>query len=210
MGRKDATKAARLPSNANNDYAPAELSLTHGGWCGPVRDGGVGPTMGKKVAGFLLARPSVLHVDELINKKDPVQVRYLLTKLTEQKTPIQVPMPIDGPARRASLGLRRVSLWQVAFFQGTVPLESDILFPRLLHFLEHCPVWSINLGELRFSEEQCTKLAETLKLSGVTHMHAPLSASSARLPPPPHHRWCSHSLARMHPCRLLDHRRPWG
>ena len=31
-------------------------------------------------------------------------------------------------------------------------------------------VWSINLGELRFSEEQCSKLADALRLSGVTHM----------------------------------------
>ena len=31
-------------------------------------------------------------------------------------------------------------------------------------------VWSINLGEIRFSEEQCSRLADALRLSGVTHM----------------------------------------
>ena len=87
MGRK---KGTRPPADSENDYVPVELSLTHGGWCGPVRDGGVHPTVAKKVAGFMLSRPSVLHLDELINKKDPVQVRYLITRLTEQRTPIQV------------------------------------------------------------------------------------------------------------------------
>ena len=59
---------------------------------------------------------------------------------------------------------------QVAFLQGTVPFESDVLFPRLLDMLTLLPMWSVNLGELRFSEEQCARLAEALRASGVTHM----------------------------------------
>ena len=59
---------------------------------------------------------------------------------------------------------------QVAFLQGMVPLQHDDLFPRLLDLIAQCPVWSLNLGELRFSEEQCAKLADALRLSGVTHL----------------------------------------
>ena len=44
------------------------------------------------------------------------------------------------------------------------------LFAALCDLLRKCPVWSINLGELRFSEEQCVRLGATLAASGVTHM----------------------------------------
>ena len=84
---------------------------------------------------------------QLINKKDPLQVRYLMMNLIRQRMPVQV-----------------------AFLQGAVPLQNDDLFPRLLDLLTHCPVWSLNVGELRFSEAQCTRLADTLRLSGVTHL----------------------------------------
>ena len=59
---------------------------------------------------------------------------------------------------------------QVAFLQGMVPLQDDALFPRLVDLLSVCPVWSLNLGELRFSESQCSKLADALRTSGVTHL----------------------------------------
>ena len=59
---------------------------------------------------------------------------------------------------------------QVAFLQGMVPLQHDDLFPRLLDLIAQCPVWSLNLGELRFSEEQCQELSKSLRRSGVTHM----------------------------------------
>ena len=126
-----------------------ELALTNfnAGWCGPVRDHSIPGSVARKVAAFLQARPAVLHIDELINKKEPVQVRYLLQQVLKQRTPIQV-----------------------AFLQGVIPLQSDDLFPRLLDFLLRCPVWSVNLGELRFSEEQCVKLAAALREGGVTHM----------------------------------------
>jgi hypothetical protein len=123
------------------------LSLMHGGWCGPVRDGGVSTSCARSVKTVLEMRPAVLHADEIINKKDQTQVRYLLTELLRQKVPVQV-----------------------AFLQGAVPLQNEALFPRLLQLLTTCPVWSINLGEIRFSEEQCAKLAEALRQSGVTHM----------------------------------------
>ncbi|KAL1518540.1 hypothetical protein AB1Y20_002829 [Prymnesium parvum] len=124
------------------------LSLMHGGWCGPSRGHGVPSSCEHKVTAFVIARPAVLHVDEILNnKKDPLQVRFLLHRLIKQRVPVQV-----------------------AFLQGALPLQQPDLFPRLLNFLTQCPVWSVNLGELRFSEAQCKQLAETLRKSGVTHM----------------------------------------
>ena len=66
------------------------LSLMHGGWCGPVRDGGVSTSCARSVKTVLEMRPAVLHADEIINKKDQTQVRYLLTELLRQKVPVQV------------------------------------------------------------------------------------------------------------------------
>ena len=138
-----------LPPHSTNDPDDncATLSLMHGSWCGPVRDGGVPTSCARNVKTVLETRPSVLHADEIINKKDQTQVRYLLLELLRQKVPVQV-----------------------AFLQGAVPLQTESIFPRLLQLLTTCPLWSINLGELRFSEEQCEKLAEALRQSGVTHM----------------------------------------
>lgn len=120
----------------------------HGGWCGPSRDLNVPSSCAFKVMSFVVARPAVLHIDEILNnKKDPLQVRFLLQKLIKQRVPVQV-----------------------AFLQGALPLQQPDVFPRLLTFLVQCPVWSVNLGELRFSESQCKQLAETLRCSGVTHM----------------------------------------
>ena len=134
-GRDDSEQRART------------LSFTHGGWCGQENDVGITSSTAKKVQTFIQSRPSVMHVDVLINKKDPQQVGFLLRQLLSLKVPVQV-----------------------AFLQGTVPLQNDDLFTLLLEFLSACPVWSVNLGELRFSEVQCRRLSETLKTSGVTHM----------------------------------------
>ena len=138
-----------VPQNDSTDPDDdcSTLSLMHGGWCGPVRDGGVSTSCARNVKTFLELRPAVLHLDELINKKNETQVRYLMQELLRQRAPVQV-----------------------AFLQGAVPLQTDNLFPRLLQMLTTCPVWSINLGELRFTEDQCEKLAEVLRQSGVTHM----------------------------------------
>ena len=133
--------------DAEVDEDCTTLSLMVGGWCGPTRDHGVSTSCAHKVQTFLETRPAVLHMDEVVNKKDPIQVRYLLHELIKQRMPVQV-----------------------VFLQGTLPLEGDNLFPRLLELLSTCPVWSVNLGELRFSENQCSKLADTLRCSGVTHM----------------------------------------
>ena len=124
------------------------LTFMHAGWAGEPRDYRINnPSVIRKVMAFIEQRPAVLHNDELINKKDPLQVRYLMERLLKYKMPVQV-----------------------AFLQGMVPLQDDILFPRLLDFLTQCPVWSVNLGELRFSEAQCSRLAETLRVSGVPHL----------------------------------------
>jgi hypothetical protein len=134
--------------SARDGSAPEMLSLSHGGWCGPLRDQNVPVSCARKVQVFLSARPAVLHIDEILNnKKDPMQVRFLLTRLIKHRVPVQV-----------------------AFLQGSLPLQQGDQFPRLLQFLTVCPVWSVNLGELRFSEQQCQQLAETLRKSGVTHM----------------------------------------
>ena len=133
--------------NEDPDEDCETLTLMNGGWCGPVRDQHISVSCQRKVKSFLETRPAVLHADEIINKKKEIEVRYLLQELLRHRMPVQV-----------------------AFLQGAVPLQSDSVFPRLLELLVQCPVWSINLGELRFSEEQCSKLADSLRLSGVTHM----------------------------------------
>ena len=110
------------------------LTYMYAGWAGQFREYGVTPSVLRKVLTFLQTRPAVLHADELINKKDQLQVRFLMYQMIKHKMPVQV-----------------------AFFQGMLPLQHDDLFPRLLDVLTICPVWSVNLGELRFSEEQCAR-----------------------------------------------------
>jgi hypothetical protein len=124
-----------------------QLSSFHGAWVGQQRDHGVSISVVRRVQTFLQSRPAVLHLDELINKKDPLQVRYVMMRLIEERAPVQV-----------------------IFMQGALPLQHDDLFPRLLDLLSTCPVWSANLGELRFSDTQCAKLANALRMSGVTHL----------------------------------------
>lgn len=107
------------PGTSAEPASEDSLALAHGGWCGPRRDqlaGGVS----RRVQAFLQARTSVLHCDDIINKKDPVQVGYLLQKLLQHRSPVQV-----------------------AFLQGAIPLQNEKLFPRLLDFLHLCPVWSV-------------------------------------------------------------------
>jgi hypothetical protein len=111
------------PGPADDPFVQ-ELPLGQGGWCGHDNDR-VTASIAKKVAAFLLARPAVMHLDELINKKDPLQVAYLLRHLIDEAVPVQV-----------------------AFLQGAVPFQTEELFVRLLEFLTKCPVWSVNLGEL--------------------------------------------------------------
>ena len=106
------------PGTSAEPASEDSLALAYGGWCGPRRDqlaGGVS----RRVQAFLQARATVLHCDDIINKKDPVQVGYLLQKLLQHRSPVQV-----------------------AFLQGAIPLQNTVLFPRLLDFLQLCPVWS--------------------------------------------------------------------
>ena len=139
-------------SYTNRDEKPYDdpdkwLSISHGGWIGPATDT-VPVRVAKKIEAFVQSREPVLHIDEVLNnKKDVHQVRLLFQRLLEEKVPVQV-----------------------CFLQGAIPLQGDAAFAQLMRLLHECSVWSINLGELRFSEAQCAKLAETLKKSGVTHM----------------------------------------
>lgn len=109
---------ALLPEADNDDPddGAADLTLMHGGWCGPTRDHGISTSCARKVQSFLETRPAVLHIDEVVNKKDELQVRHLLHEMLRQRIPVQV-----------------------AFLQGTLPLQSDSLFPRLLNVLTTCP-----------------------------------------------------------------------
>jgi hypothetical protein len=58
----------------------------------------------------------------------------------------------------------------VVFLQGAKPLEKKDMFEQLLRMLRRKTIWSINLGELRFSWDQLEQLEEALKDSFVTHM----------------------------------------
>ena len=98
------------------------------------------------LSSLLTARSNALP-PQLINKKDPQHVAFLFQQLLIHRTPIQV-----------------------AFLQGAVPLQQSQHFAKLGELLCSCPIWSVNLGELRFSEEQCADLSKSLRRSGVTHM----------------------------------------
>ena len=157
------------------------LALAYGGWCGPRRDqlaGGVS----RRVQAFLQARATVLHCDDIINKKDPVQVGYLLQKLLQHRSPVQV-----------------------AFLQGAIPLQNTVLFPRLLDFLQLCPVWSAprhverrRLGRARPRRRGLHSSAAACTLPPLPHPFThpstqPLTPLPSSPPPrplrrPPHHR----------------------
>ena len=117
-------------------------------------------SVARKMQAFLQGRPGVLHLDEIINKKDPMQVRRLMDELMKHQIPIQV-----------------------AFLQGAIPLQTTAIFPRLLEFLLTCPVWSVNLGELRFSEVQCKELADTLRRAEAAESEAAAVAAKLGLKP---------------------------
>lgn len=138
------TCAGRPSASLDEDEV---LATSAGQWCETAGRSSLTASVARRLQAFLQARPGVLHLDEIINKKDPMQVGKLMSELAKHQIPIQV-----------------------AFLQGAIPLQTTSIFPRLLEFLLTCPVWSVNLGELRFSEEQCSKLAECLRKSGVTHM----------------------------------------
>ena len=145
-----AALAMPYTSYTNRDEKPYDdpdkwLSISHGGWIGPATDT-VPVRVAKKIEAFVQSREPVLHIDEVLNnKKDVHQVRLLFQRLLEEKVPVQV------------------------FLWGAI-LQGDAAFAQLMRLLHECSVWSINLGELRFSEAQCAKLAETLKKSGDAHV----------------------------------------
>ena len=101
-------KLAILDEDPDGGYK--YLTYKHGGWAGTPRDFQVSDTVIRTVSNFVQARPAVLHIDDLINKKKNNEVRFLASRLLEQRVPIQV-----------------------AFLQGTVPFESDVLFLSLIH-----------------------------------------------------------------------------
>lgn len=101
-----------------------------------------------RAAEWLDSRSPVLRLGELIRKEDPGEVRQLLERVLAQC--------------RGTL--------QVAFLQGATPLASAELFPLLERLLRETDVFSVNLGEIRLSDEQCGALAAALRDSHVTHM----------------------------------------
>ena len=59
---------------------------------------------------------------------------------------------------------------QVAYLQGTVIFQKSEMFPLLLELIKQRNIWSINLGELKFSIDQMTQLKNALKESIVSFM----------------------------------------
>ena len=60
---------------------------------------------------------------------------------------------------------------QVAYLQGTTSLsECDYLFELLCNIIANGVLWSVNLGEIRFSTAQYQQLLQAIKRSDVTHM----------------------------------------
>ena len=88
---------------------------------------------------------NVVHADELIDKRSRVQVKRLLWYLNQ-------------------------NLVRVVYLQGATPLMGKELFLELLKLLRNKTVWSINLGELKFSAVQLEALEDALRDSFVTHM----------------------------------------
>jgi len=123
-----------------------ELAVSSGGWAGHIHSR-VPPRVSQKIQEFVQMRSTVLHSDELINKKDANQVEHLLNELLFHDAPVQV-----------------------IFLQGAVPLQTPRLFTKFCELLRRLPIWSINLGELNFSSEQCEMLEEVLHESLITHM----------------------------------------
>jgi hypothetical protein len=92
------------------------------------------------------ARWGVVHVDHLVNKINDVEFGLLMGYML--KKPVEV-----------------------VFLQGAKPLEKNKeMFEKFLTLLRRKTIWSINLGELRFSSEQLEQLEEALEDSWVTHM----------------------------------------
>ena len=102
-----------------------------------------------KVHRWLSANEPVLRMGELIDKLDAGAVRALLENMLD----------------------RRENSLQVAFLQGATPLQRPELFDLLGRLLREAPkLWSLNLGEIELSAEQCEALTDWLRESKVTHM----------------------------------------
>lgn len=55
-------------------------------------------------------------------------------------------------------------------YANTEELEKDTSFRYLCELLENKTIWAVNLGEVRFSEKQCSQLTETVKNSNICFM----------------------------------------
>ncbi|MBT6440708.1 MAG: hypothetical protein HOK72_13455 [Flavobacteriales bacterium] len=59
---------------------------------------------------------------------------------------------------------------EIVYLHGATPLLQEPLFEKLLQVLQKQTLWSLNLGELKFSKSQLERLKSSLELSCVTHM----------------------------------------
>ena len=59
---------------------------------------------------------------------------------------------------------------EIIYLHGATPLEADRMFEKLMQVLLKPNVWSINLGELKFSASQLKRLQNAVAQSSVTHM----------------------------------------
>ena len=59
---------------------------------------------------------------------------------------------------------------EIIYLHGATPLEADRMFEKLMQVLLKPNVWSINLGELKFSASKLKRLQNAVAQSSVTHM----------------------------------------
>lgn len=66
--------------------------------------------------------------------------------------------------------LARERMVQVAYMQGSTAITDDDCFEDFVNWIKEGVVWGLNIGEIRFSEEQLQRMTEVLKNSNITHM----------------------------------------
>jgi hypothetical protein len=88
----------------------------------------------------------VLHLDNLVNKLQPIEVGYILQEVEARGIKVQL-----------------------AYVQGAISLQGAN-FDRLCRFLATPSLWTVNMGELMFSGPQLKNLKGVLENSNVTHM----------------------------------------
>jgi hypothetical protein len=82
----------------------------------------------------------------VINKEDTAQVEIFLECILENR------------------------VVEIIYLYGPTPLQAGGMFEKLLLVLQKLTVWSINLGEIKFSASRLKEVQTALAQSNVTHM----------------------------------------